>query len=66
MQLRDEMKQLEQKMGSRFDSIYGLLDNHVKQRELDEQERAAMGAQLTRHDKWIGQIANKTRTDLPY
>jgi hypothetical protein len=48
----------------RIDKIYKLLDNEANQAANDEQERAAMNAQLTRHEDWINQIADHTGVEL--
>lgn len=46
-------------MDRRFDQIVTMLDADAKRREIDEHERLAMGAQLDRHDAWIGTAAGK-------
>lgn len=44
--------------------IYGLLDQEVKNRQADEQERAAMAHKIDRRDGWIKQLAKTTHTKL--
>lgn len=46
------------------EAIHKLLDDHLKHREIEEHERAAMNSQLDRHDKWINQLAKNTGTRL--
>jgi hypothetical protein len=45
-------------------AVYNLLDDRIKHEDIDNTERAAMSAQLTRHDTWIHQLADETHTDL--
>ena len=49
-----------------FDRVYGLLDTHIKQMETLGQEQLVIGHQLTRHEKWIDQLARKTDSQLEY
>jgi DNA-binding transcriptional regulator/RsmH inhibitor MraZ len=62
--LSQQMEQMFNQTNSRIDSVYNLLDSHMKQRETDEQERLAMSRQLERHHSWIGQLSKGTGTQL--
>lgn len=62
--IRAGMAIFEQRVNTRFDQIYGLLDSSIKRHESQEQEQAAIKNQLTRHDKWIHELADKTDARL--
>lgn len=51
-------------MHKRIDSVYHLLDQNLKRRETDEQERLFMSRQLSRHEGWFKQIAKHIRLKL--
>lgn len=44
-------------MNHKIDKVYNLLDAAAKQREIDNHERAALSAQVDRHEIWVQQIA---------
>jgi len=41
--------------------VYTLIDASLKQQEIDQHERLAMGSQLDRHDRWIEKAAEQIR-----
>ena len=49
-----------------LNAVYDLLDKNIKEHERQEQERGAMAAQLTRHDRQIEELAKDTGTTLSY
>jgi hypothetical protein len=46
------------------DRTYKAVDGVAKRIDTGEAERAALGHQLNRHHKWIGQLAKATHTKL--
>lgn len=64
--MRERFDKIESTMATReeLERIYNLLDERIKQRETDEQERIAMNNQLDRHKGWITQIAKGTKIKL--
>lgn len=47
-----------------LNQVYNIVDGIAKRLDADDQELAAMTAQLDRHDRWIGQLAENTGTKL--
>ena len=43
----------------RFDKLETLIDQVLKQQEIDEEERLVMGHQLNRLDRWVHELADK-------
>ena len=43
----------------RFDKLETLIDQVLKQQEVDEEERLVMGHQLDRLDRWVHELADK-------
>lgn len=48
----------------RLDRLQTTVDGITKRLDTDDQERAATEAQLDRHEKWFGQLADATHTKL--
>lgn len=46
------------------DEVYRRLDDIAARLDDDTTERAALTAQVERHETWIDQLAKKTQTDL--
>lgn len=44
---------------ARFDKLETLIDQVLKQQEIDEEERLVMGHQLDRLDRWVHELADK-------
>jgi hypothetical protein len=66
-----EMQRIEAKLDTKADAeelhrVYNLLDGLAKRISNDDDERVAMGRQLSRHDNQIGQLAEHTGTTLRY
>jgi hypothetical protein len=59
-------KELEANVGSKADGerVYAALDGIAGLLSTDEQERAAITAEQSRHRGWIGQLAESTDTKL--
>lgn len=51
-------------MEAQLNHIYNKLDGIAKRLDDDDQERAAAGHQLTRHETWIRQLGETTGTKL--
>ena len=47
-----------------LERIYGLLDSVVKQQEVDDHKRLALGNQLGRHERWI--VKAGTKLAIPF
>ena len=63
-EFRNEMHREVARIDARFDDIYGLLDEDLKRRETDEQERLLINHQLNRHVGWFKQLATHTDAKL--
>jgi uncharacterized protein YdcH (DUF465 family) len=55
--LHDELSRKADK--DQVDRVYGLVDQQIKQQEVDEHERLAMNHQLDQHEHWIAKAAKQ-------
>jgi hypothetical protein len=62
--LRTDLEDTRTDLKANIDRVYDLVDQHVKQQEIDEHERLAMSRQLDRQAGWIKQLAKTTDTKL--
>jgi hypothetical protein len=64
----ERLDKLETELATRADGerIYRALDSIAKHLDTDDAERAAMNAQLDRHERWHHQTADKLGLKLDY
>lgn len=64
--VQNQVNDMRQEMSTKEDinGIYDKLDNIAARLDDDMTERAALTAQVERHETWIDQLAQKTQTDL--
>jgi hypothetical protein len=46
------------------EKLQDTMDGIAKRLDTDDKERAAINSKIDRHDNWIGQLADTTRTKL--
>ena len=51
---------------TQVNAVYDLLDKNITEHQRQEEERAAMASQLTRLERWVKEIADKTGVTLKY
>ena len=54
----------EKKIDSRVNDIFNLVDGFTKRLDDDDAEYAALSNKVDRHGRWIGELADKTNTQL--
>jgi hypothetical protein len=64
--LRTEVHTGFERMASKdeLNRVYDLLDKNIAEHQRQEEKRVVMVAELNRHERWIGQVAEKSRTRL--
>lgn len=64
--VQNQVEDMRQEMATKKDinGIYDRLDDIAARLDDDTTERAALTAQVDRHETWIDQLAQKTETDL--
>lgn len=67
-EMHQRFDELEAKVDTKADGdrVYRALDGIANRIDTDDAERAAMARQLSRHEHWIEQLADKSRVTLDY
>jgi predicted transcriptional regulator len=69
--IKSKFAAIDQRFGTvatkkQMDAVYNLLDTNISEHQKQEQERAAMAAQLDRLERWVKEVADKTGVSLSY